>query len=698
MSQITSPYFKWSMRRAPPGETVACRVNMRVPEPQLMCEGHGKTLHAFPDDGVSFDSRFDGGNLRNVTRKSRDAFHLTLAEDASAYGISTGYTTWFYFEMKVDCQVNTDPAATSLDGQAPPPAPVKDKKPSVKTGSMREIELVLLNMNNQRGLYTNGYTAMYCVVDASREEANGAVDTEELFENERNWSRIPTPIQMEKYVLSPDDAQSAGKAAQDDEDEGEGSHTTLTGPQLPRKPETKMKITFRHHVQFSTERVRFAFCYPYTYTKLQRQLALLDRRYGSETTEKSVYYHRDLLTYSLGGLSIELLTISSTDYMLDGYSPSLPDLFPSTECTQRARAFDPQKKKTVLISARVHPGETPANFILDGMLRLLLHPTDESAASLRRHFVFKIIPMLNPDGVCQGYYRTDTRGVNLNRVYESPTLENEPAVFATRQLLLSIASQHGEPARDDVIYLDLHAHSNHRGCFVYGNNLLGDDTNKDGDVTSQVQTQLYARLSALNSPFFDYAACSFDAQNMTRRDVRDNNNATTSRQGSSRVALYLATGLTYVYTIECNYNEGRRRVDTGASTKSASSRQLVPTKATKTEPRPKTEQSRKTAASMDKIQRHAPAPGGRLFMKFSPLEWNDVGIGCLLALLDLFQLPGRAGAVAASPYRIVDAIKKSLHAELRGEKPSSSGKPEVGQDEGKVKGKSGSSRSLAAKM
>lgn len=78
-----------------------------------------------------------------------------------------------------------------------------------------------------------------------------------------------------------------------------------------------------------------------------------------------------------------------------------------------------KNKPVVLVTSRVHPGEVTSSFLLMGMLEMLIENTLQSYL-LRRLFEWKIVPMLNPDGVAAGNYRLDPQGCNLNREYLYP--------------------------------------------------------------------------------------------------------------------------------------------------------------------------------------------------------------------------------------------------------------------------------------
>ncbi|NXP07262.1 CBPC5 protein, partial [Thinocorus orbignyianus] len=204
--------------------------------------------------------------------------------------------------------------------------------------------------------------------------------------------------------------------------------------------ETQFVLSFVHRfLEHRGATTYFAFCYPFSYTECQDMLAQLDGRFqecrhmSPSSPLDSVYYHRELLCHSLDKLRVDLLTVTSCHGMLEKREPRLDKLFPDTS-TPRPRRFT--GKRVFFLSSRVHPGETPSSFVFNGFLDFILREEDPRAQMLRRMFVFKLIPMLNPDGVVRGHYRTDSRGVNLNRQYLNPDAELHPAVYGAKAVLL----------------------------------------------------------------------------------------------------------------------------------------------------------------------------------------------------------------------------------------------------------------------
>ncbi|XP_059212317.1 cytosolic carboxypeptidase-like protein 5 [Centropristis striata] len=183
----------------------------------------------------------------------------------------------------------------------------------------------------------------------------------------------------------------------------------------------------------------FSFCFPFSYSECQDMLQQFDKSYPNaaelspSSAADSVYYHRELLCQSLDGNRVDLLTVTNCNGMQEEREPRLPKLFPDTN-TPRPHRFP--SKRVFFLSSRVHPGETPSSFVFNGFLNFILRRDDPRAHVLRNMFVFKLIPMLNPDGVVRGHYRTDSRGVNLNRQYLNPSPELHPSIYAAKTLLL----------------------------------------------------------------------------------------------------------------------------------------------------------------------------------------------------------------------------------------------------------------------
>jgi murein tripeptide amidase MpaA len=90
---------------------------------------------------------------------------------------------------------------------------------------------------------------------------------------------------------------------------------------------------------------------------------------------------------------------------------------------------DPEAKKKVWVIARQHPGETMAEWFVEGMLEALLDPADPHGRQLLKECVMYVVPNMNPDGSVRGNLRTNAAGANLNREWNTPTIERSPEVY-----------------------------------------------------------------------------------------------------------------------------------------------------------------------------------------------------------------------------------------------------------------------------
>ena len=129
----------------------------------------------------------------------------------------------------------------------------------------------------------------------------------------------------------------------------------------------------------------------------------------------SMERHLDLIAWAQGHADVQLEVIGNT---LDGQSMDL------------LTVGEPSAgKRTLWVTARQHPGETMAEWWMEGFLGRLLDDQDPVARVLRDKAVFHIVPNMNPDGSKRGHLRTNAKGVNLNREWDKASQENSPEVF-----------------------------------------------------------------------------------------------------------------------------------------------------------------------------------------------------------------------------------------------------------------------------
>lgn len=147
--------------------------------------------------------------------------------------------------------------------------------------------------------------------------------------------------------------------------------------------------------------------------------------------------HLDLIGTSAASPHVDVVHLGQT---LDGRDMTLLQITDtSADTSADALASTPlnQRKKVWLI-ARQHPGETMAEWFVEGFLERLLDSDDPVARVLLQQCVFYVVPHMNPDGAVRGNLRTNAGGANLNREWAEPGLLRSPEVFWVRKKMLEV--------------------------------------------------------------------------------------------------------------------------------------------------------------------------------------------------------------------------------------------------------------------
>ncbi len=101
----------------------------------------------------------------------------------------------------------------------------------------------------------------------------------------------------------------------------------------------------------------------------------------------------------------------------------------------RFAASDPGDP-SIWVIGRQHPGETMAEWFVEGFLDRLLDLEDGAVRALRDRAGLHVVPNMNPDGSVLGNLRVNAAGANLNREWESPDIARNPEVFHIRRLMI----------------------------------------------------------------------------------------------------------------------------------------------------------------------------------------------------------------------------------------------------------------------
>ncbi len=198
-------------------------------------------------------------------------------------------------------------------------------------------------------------------------------------------------------------------------------------------------LSFDFTFKYDNDIIFFANCIPFTYTDLMKDL----NYYTKYENSKFPFFHRKTLCQSLLGNDLDYITINNSN--LNNYNSEI------------------KRKEGIILMARQHPSETVSSWTIKGAIEFLMNESDE-AKYLRDNFIFKIIPMINIDGVILGNSRTSISGCDLNRRWKQPNYFLHPEIYYCKDLIKNF----NDKTKINCI-VDFHGHFGAFNSFFYAN-------------------------------------------------------------------------------------------------------------------------------------------------------------------------------------------------------------------------------------
>ena len=406
-----------------------------------------------PNNELLFSSNFESGNLRFAIKRNINEYDLILRHET---GSIKAYQ-WFYFRVMIN-EMSKD-------------INLLKEKPIVKFNIINLCKKHIILNNKVRVLtfYNNAW---------SRDTSKVFYYTNDIpFLIESNDNKCPNKLSMninESFTnvgnsnnnFNIYDLVMNVNSSKEKDNNNQNFHT----------------LTFQFDfskINTDAKYVYFAYCYPYTYTQLTNYLFSLN------------IYNKILRIDSIGQ------TLDNNKlYMLI--------------ITNFEDSFDTlANKKAIIFTARVHPGESSSSFVIQGLIEFLLS-NEPKAINLRKNYIFKIIPMLNPDGVIRGNFRMNSIGKDLNRMWTEENEENSPSVFYCHKMIQKTLN-----SRNIYFFCDFHGHSSKNNFFLYSckshneflkignNNIIPNPHKKKLSYIELIFQEIYSKENI----FFDKNSC-----------------------------------------------------------------------------------------------------------------------------------------------------------------------------------------------
>ena len=361
-----------------------------------------------PNNELLFSSNFESGNLRYAIKCKTNEYDLILRHETG----STKAYQWFYFRVMIN--ENSDQVK------------LLKEKPVVKFNiiNLCKKHIILNNKVRVLSYYNGGWSRDTTKIFYYSNDIPFLMDSNDTKNNNKNSvnfndsfsSGTNNNYNMYEFLLN---LNSNNTFKEKEKDANSQNFHTLT-----------FSFDFSK-ITTDTKYVYFAYCYPYTYSQLSTYLTSLNMY-------KKIL-RMDSIGQTLDNNKLYMLIITNFEDSFDTLA----------------------NKKAIIFTARVHPGESSSSFVIQGLIEFLLS-NEPKAISLRKNYIFKIVPMLNPDGVIRGNFRMNSVGKDLNRMWMEENEENSPSVFYCHKMIQKTLN-----SRNIHFFCDFHGHSSKNNFFLY---------------------------------------------------------------------------------------------------------------------------------------------------------------------------------------------------------------------------------------